>query len=464
MHGKGNGTRVRRLDSGGGLNATSLAHMVLPLALAVPFALGVCSSASAQPPGPELFAKEPQTPLELWDAIDYLLRTGQAKKALPYLDRFMKSRPDDVTLIAIRDRYGPGSFLRLSDDAATRAFVKPLTDAMVVAARKYAIRPDRIARFIQELTKTPEEQDYAVRRLREAGSEAVPFLIEALSRPGLSAHDRRLLLGNISRLDRSVVPPLVATLDSPDPTLAADVATVLGIIGDIEAVPDLTFAAAFPPTPEPVRAASRAAIARLTGRPFVTQPRTRIQVLTDAAWSYHRHQVEFPNDPVVIWTWDQARKLPVSREVLGTEAEAILGLRFAHRALQLDPNDHAAQVVELSLTMEKAIERVGFNSFPAQDQAALATAIARGPSILSDALKTAITDGKTDLAAACALVLGRVVDRTALTRSGRPHPLVECFIPRSVASNLPQPRQLQTWHRMSHFQVQAVSYRLWLGF
>ena len=47
--------------------------------------------------------------------------------------------------------------------------------------------------------------------------------------------------------------------------------------------------------------------------------------------------------------------------------------------------------------MEKAIERVGFNSFPAQDQATFATAIARGPSILSDVLKTAIADGKTDL-------------------------------------------------------------------
>ena len=41
MHGKGNGTRVRRLDSGGGLSATSLAALVLPLALAVPFALGI---------------------------------------------------------------------------------------------------------------------------------------------------------------------------------------------------------------------------------------------------------------------------------------------------------------------------------------------------------------------------------------------------------------------------------------
>jgi hypothetical protein len=427
MQGEGNGTRSRRLDSGGSLKAASLASLTLTLALVMPVAPGLYLSASAQLPGPELFAKQPQTPLELWDAVDYLLRTDQAKKALPYLDRFMKSQPDDATLVTIRDRYGPGSILRLSDDAATRSFAKPLTEAMVVAARRYATRPDRIARFIEELTKTPEEQNYAVRHLREAGPEAVPFLIEALSRPGLSAQDHRLLVANIGRLDRSAIPPLVAALDSPDPALAADAAAVLGMIGDVQAVPHLTFPAAFPATREPVRSASQAAIARLTGQPFAAQPRAPAQVLTDAAWSYHRHKVEFRGDPVVLWTWDQGRKVPISREVPRTEAEAIFGLRFAREALELNPNDRAAQVAQLSLTLEKAIERVGFASFPAQDQATFAAVTAKGPSILSDVLKTAIADGKTDLAAACATALGRVIDRTALARSGRCHLLVEAL-------------------------------------
>ena len=90
---------------------------------------GLVSKVLAQAPGPELFAKEPRTPLELWDAIDYLLRSNQAKKALPYIDRFMKSKPDDATLIAIRNRYGPGSILRLSDDAVTRPFAQPMVEA-----------------------------------------------------------------------------------------------------------------------------------------------------------------------------------------------------------------------------------------------------------------------------------------------------------------------------------------------
>ena len=165
----------------------------------------------------------------------------------------------------------------------------------------------------------------------------------------------------MGRLDRSAVPPLVAVLDSPDPALAADAATVLGMIGDKEAVPFLTFPAASPSC-----AAGRAHRRPSGDRPADADNRSPpsrahpVQVLTDAAWSYHRHQVEFPDDPVVVWAWDKDRKVPAPREVPRTEAEAILGLRFAREALRLDPNDRDAQVAQLSLALEKAIERVGF--------------------------------------------------------------------------------------------------------
>jgi hypothetical protein len=140
--------------------------------------------------------------MELWDAVDYLIRTAQAKKAVPYLDRFMKSRPDDATWIAIRDRFGLGSLMRLDEDPATRPFAQPAAEAFAAAARRHATNPQRIAQFIHELTGTPEEQDYALRRLREAGPYAVPPLVEALRRPGLSAQERGLLVRNIGRLDQ----------------------------------------------------------------------------------------------------------------------------------------------------------------------------------------------------------------------------------------------------------------------
>ena len=161
---------------------------------------------------------EPRTPLELWDAADYLVRTGQASKAVPYLDKFLKSQPDDATLLAIRDRYGPGSILRLDDDPETRPFAQPLVDDAGRRPRG-GTRPGPSGSrgSSPTLTKTPEEQDYAVERLREAGPYAVPSLVEALRAAGaLAPRSATCSSRNMGRLDRSAVPPLVAALDSPD--------------------------------------------------------------------------------------------------------------------------------------------------------------------------------------------------------------------------------------------------------
>jgi hypothetical protein len=404
-----------------GVAAAAAALVMASGSIAVPPAM-------AQAPGPELFAREPRTPIELWEAADYLIRTDQAKKAVPYLDRFQKSRPDDVTLVAVRDRFGAGSFLRLNDDPATRPFARPLTDALAAAARRYATRPDRIARFIADLTQTPEEQDYALRRLWEAGPYAVPPLIEALRRPGLSREDHDLLVRNIGRLQPSAVSPLAVVLEGSDPGLAADAAAALESIGDPAAVPYLTLPAASPAAHPSVRSAAQTAIAQLNGRPFAEQPRPPVRVLTDAAWSYHRARPEMPEDPVVLWSWDENRKVPVAREVTPDEARTTLGLRFARQALRLDPNDRSAQVAQLSLALERAARRVGPEAVAAQDPATFAAATASGPALLARVLETAIADGKADLAAVAVLALAKVTDRAALAGSdGRPHPLVRAL-------------------------------------
>jgi hypothetical protein len=337
----------------------------------------------------------------------------------------MKNKPDVATLIAIRNRYGAGSILRLSDSPTTRQFAQPLTELLVDAAHKYAIRPQRITQFIHELTGSPEEQDYGVRHLREAGPDAIPFLASALTQRGLSDSARRLLVRNMGRLDRTVVQPVAALLDSSDATLAGDAAEALGMIGDQQAIPYLTFPAAFRETAPTLQAIAQAAIAHLTSRSFSSQAKIPTRVLTDAAWRYHRHQVEFPGDPVAIWEWNQDRKALTSHPVSRSEAELILGLQLAQRALQLDPTNHDAKVAELSLILDKSIERVGFNEFPANDETSWKTAKASGAPILAKVLQTAIADGKMDLASVTATALGQVIDSTALSATGHPHPLVD---------------------------------------
>jgi hypothetical protein len=362
--------------------------------------------------------------MELWSAVDYLVRTGQSKKAVPYLDTFAKAQIDDATLVQIRDRFSPGSFLRLADQADTSKYVQPLVEKLNAAARRFATQPERLTHAVSALVGTPEEQAYAVAQLKEAGPYAVPSLVEAIKEPGLTPEKRSLLVHNIGRLDHSAVPPLLAVLGGSDPQLAADAATALGAIGDPRAVPFLTYPAFSSKSPATVRDAAQAAISQITRRSFTLQPLSPAQVLTQAAWRFHRHQVEFPSDPATVWVWDPDRKIPVPRPMKQGEAESCFGLQLANEAVDLQPLDLDAQAASVSLMLQSAIDRVGFSALPAQDQRTFKSALAAGPSTLAEVLRKAIADGKDELAATAATALGQVTDPTALSVTGHPHPLV----------------------------------------
>jgi hypothetical protein len=108
-----------------------------------------------------------------------------------------------------------------------------------------------------------------------------------------------------------------------------------------------------------------------------------------------------------------------------SEAEATLGTKLARKALAIDPSDRPAQVALLSLVLEKAIARAGFARYPADDASnTFADAMAAGPAVLGDVLRTAIADGKDDLAAVAAAALGRVTDGNVLAVEGRENPLI----------------------------------------
>lgn len=418
------GPATNDLRPGAALSATALVVGLL-----------VCGSSAglAQEPTetPQSRAIAKMTPAELFGEAHFLVDSGKPGEAVPYLVAFTKTQPDDQVFLELREKFGPGALLRLSDFPETAPYAAPLLARLAEAQKNFATRPDRVARFVRALHATPAEQKYAVDRLREAGPYAVPAIVEALQDSALSATDRARVAVNLGRLDRSAVPPLIAALDSDDPALVGTVAGALGAIGDRRAVPYLTIRAAQADQDAPGQMASRQAIARITGLHYGGQPKSPQRLLVEEAWKYHRHQVGFPAGEVEIWNWDADRKTPVPATVQATDAEALLGLRMAREALNLDPADLSAQTALVSLALDKAIARSGGLdkfSFNGQDPSgAFAAALASGPVVLTEVLKAASADGHSDLAAVAAIALGRVTDRDGLAVTGRTSPLVEAL-------------------------------------
>ena len=301
----------------------------------------------AQFPARDAFSREPKTALESWEVADYLIRIGQPAQAAPYVKRFLDSKPDDATLLTVRDTYGAGSILRLSDDPATRPYATPLADLLAKAAARNATDPARIERFIGALTKSREEQDYAVERLREAGPYADPADRPELSKAGPRPIDPDAAIGQPrpARPQGRPRPDRIAR-QPDDPKLVADVATALGKIGDARAIPPLTYLAARKPTPSRPRGsrpARRSGASPADRSSRSTGPPSK--VLADEARRYQAHAVPFPGDRVILWLWDEAAGLPEPKPISSRDAEGLLGLRAAREALTIDPTDPEAQAV-----------------------------------------------------------------------------------------------------------------------
>ncbi len=407
-------SRSRRLPIRARAGARSLG--LAAAIVAAPFAAAPWASALAQfqVPGRDAFSREPRTPLEAWEVADYLIKIGEPEQAAPYIKKFLAANPDDATLLKVRDEFGAGSILRLSDSPATRPYAAGLARRLSEASVRNSTDPARIARFVAALSKTREEQAYAIERLREAGSFAVPPIVAELNRAGLEPSARAPLADSLGKLDRTAVPALIATLDSPDAVLVGDSARALGRIGDPRALPALTYLAAKVPGPVAGPAAAEA-IRALTGRPFGSQPKTPVRVLSDEARRYHLHAVRFPGDPVVLWNWDPATNAPAPGSYPARDAEGLLGLRAARESLSLDPSDVEAQVNLVSLALDHDPD----NARP--------QALASGADILGRVVRTAIADGRGPLAVSALGLLARVVDRNDLATEGRPNPLVEAL-------------------------------------
>jgi HEAT repeats len=367
----------------------------------------------AQVPGVESFVRPPKTPAEIWDVVDYLVRAGQPAQAVPFLKQFQAANPDDATLVKIRDQYGESSFFRLLDNATTRPFAEPLLKRVAEASRKVATEPQRLQAAISALSRSRAERNYGVERLREAGPYAVPPLVQALGQNNLTAEQRAALIDGLGALSDSAVPPLIATLDSPEGTTIAAATTALAMIGDPRAVPALTAVATKPV--EPGHDAARRAISRITGKPFESQPKSPVATLTDAARAHFLEIPKLPDGPAIAWSWDEAAKAPAPRDTNRAELASTTGLKLAREALGIAPADRRAQTVLLEIALER------------DPNGATPGALAAGPVVLGEVVRQAIADGRAIPAAAAAAALGQVTDRNALGDGTRPGALVEAL-------------------------------------
>lgn len=377
--------------------------------------------------------EKPQTPAEWWRAVNFELNTGKYDSAAFYLKGLLAANPTEQDLLDLEAKHGMAAFLQLRNVATWSADAKLQDEArknseelikrLNGALEKSLGDNARIAKYIGNLSGTDEERIFAIRELQRSGMRALPGIGAALrGNPDPAA--RAAILNVIPFLPEESVTPLLASLDMADAQLKHQLLTSLGMRKDFtylpgrtetNPLPTLDYLAASPKECAEIRQLARDLIVKL--RPIgKSELRPAKQELVDAAWRFYRHQERFVKpEAVPVWRWDndQLELTPST----ASQAEEYYGLRLARWALELDPEYQPAQVVFLTIALDKAMERAGLEADLAKVAPAVHDLLATANvNTLIAALDQAIVEQRTPVV----LGLTRVLSERAEARAGQP--------------------------------------------
>jgi CheY-like chemotaxis protein len=389
------------------------------------------------------FFGKPQKLQEFWAAVKYEISVGKPSIAAGFLEQMLdfaskieeKKRREEW--VQLEKQEGMAAFLRLlgiehwyddekrNDKAKNDA--RELIKQVGIAVRAYLEDPVRIAKYVKNLGASPEERDYALGELYQSGSAVIPELVSQMQSAGKAGNqEARLAMRDaLVKLRPDTIPPLLAALDSNDPLLTIDVIEVLLRRGEKRAVPRLWYLLGKPNQDVGIRAAARSALAVLTETKPDLLPQPR-DMLTRQADLYYQHRIEF-SDPkaVPVWRWDAEKNRIVqgwdkTPTLPASKAEEYWGHRYATQALEIDPSYLPAQIVDLSLIVDKAMERTGLD-VPLSKAPAAADAdkvlMSVNPDLIIRVLERALQDKRVPVVLATVRALG-ALDEVRAARAG----------------------------------------------
>jgi hypothetical protein len=362
-------------------------------------------------------AADPKTPDELFEAALLMVDIARLDLAEIYLNKLLTETLDDDLLLALRDKYGAGAFLKLARVEQLNPGASKLLDLSNAAALKRANDPERIARLIAELHEETEARALAEAELISLGTAVVPGLLAVLADPAL-AERHEAVLEAILLIGERAVPPLLGALTAPvtASTFRGHVISLLGQLKAKAAVPYLWHPAQAPEESEGVRLAAREALATILGVNLETVGRLAtegtVARILDSAREHFRYQHHWKTDEtgkVSLWWWNAELGAVAPRILSPEEASDAVGLRLAREALSLAPDLRTTQVMYLVQFLAADVRRAGFDRpLPEGPGTAHDTALAAGSEVAVDVVAEAVSSQRPAVAVAALKVFSQI--------------------------------------------------------
>ena len=373
-----------------------------------------------------------QTPEENWN--DFLHFTGIGHDlAKGYAQAVLDSNPDPVELLALSEANPQGYtlLLRVIDthpDAKLVELSKKILDIIEQGRFMRRADPKIIVAEVKRLSTTARGWRTAVKRLRNAGEYAIPYMLDAIA-----DHDRKEEWPNIIRalplIERDAIRPLVAALQTDNVSVKTEIIKALGEISYPQSTPYLKYIIENDASLE-VRDIGKQSIRQINPAALKI-PAAQLFYKLAENYYYHAQSLAPAEDAAFanIWFWDSTVRRLVREKVDKSYFNELMSMRACEWALKADSEFGDAIGLWLAAYFKAESANVAMPNYFGQSHAkAFVYATTAGPKYLHQALARATKDRNAYVALGAVEALAITAgEKSLLYRLGPTQPLVQAL-------------------------------------
>ncbi len=371
---------------------------------------------------------------ENWNDFLHYTKIGRFGLAKGYAQAVLQSNPDPVELLKLskENPQGYAILLRVNEFAPDAEMADLSGKIIAIIEQGGFIRradPRVIVGEIKRLSSTERGWLAAVKRLRNAGEYAIPFMLNAMA-DNSRQQELPYIVRALPEIGRGAIRPLVAALQTKDPALKAHIITALGEIGYPQSQAYLKYVVENESSTE-LRALAEQSIRQIDPAALRIGAAQLFYLLAEHYY-YHTESLAPVEDAdfANIWFWDSDRQRLVREEVDISYFNELMSMRACEWALRADAG--FGQAIGLWLAAYFKAESTGVEMpayFGQRHADALVYATTAGVEYLHQALGRAVKDNNAYVALGVIEALGTTAgEKSLLYRIGSAQPLVQALV------------------------------------
>jgi len=358
--------------------------------------------------GPSL--AQQRTLADDWNDYLHFCKIGRFDLAKGYAQAILDSNPDPVRLLELSQANPQGYDLAMrvvdtSRDTELASLAKQLLG--VIEQGRFELRsdPQVIVDEIARLSTTIRGKMNAIRRLKDSGEYAIPFMLDAIADPA-RRDELDNLLEALPQIGRNAISPLTAALQMSNDAVKAEVIRALGQIGYPQSLPYLKYVVEKDASVE-LRNLAAQSIQKIDPR-MSNAPAAAMFFQLAEKYYYHDESLAPQEGPAFanIWFWDPDAERLIREEVDRAYFNELMAMRCCEWSLKAD--EQFGLSIGLWLAAFFKAEATGLpmpEYFGPQHASALTYARTAGPEYLQQTLLRGLNDQNAAVALGAAEAL-----------------------------------------------------------